>query len=42
MDRIQIGGKIIGEKYVDQSLAQVEKLSMSTLNSSPNLQGSSV
>lgn len=31
MDRLQIGGKKIGEKYVDQSLAQVEKSSMSTL-----------
>lgn len=41
-DWLQIGGKKIGEKYVDQSLAQVEKMSVSTQNSPPDLQGTSV
>lgn len=41
-DWLQIGGKKIGDKYVDQSLAQVEKMSVSTQNSPPNLQGTSV
>lgn len=37
--RLQIGGKKIGEKYVDQTSAQVEKMSVSTPNAPPNLQG---